>query len=35
MKEDEDEIIEEKHEDSFVQTTTMTQVDFHDGDSLS
>ena len=35
MKEDEDEIIEEKNEDSFVQTTTMTQVDFHDGDSLS
>ena len=36
MKEDEDETIEEKHEDSsFVQTTTMIQVDFHDGDSLS
>ena len=36
MKEDEDETIEEKHEDSsFVQTTTTTQTDFCDGDSLS
>ena len=36
MMEDEDETIEEKHDDSsFVQTTTMTQADFHDGDSLS
>ena len=35
MKEDEDETIKEKQEDSsFVQTTTMTQADFHDGDSL-
>ena len=35
MKEDQDETIEEKHEDSsFVQTTTMTQADFSDGDSL-
>ena len=33
--EDEDEIVEEKQEDSsFVQTTTMTQADFHDGDGL-
>ena len=31
MKEDEDETIEEKQEDSsIVQTTTMTQADFHD-----
>ena len=36
MKEDKDELIKEKQEDSsFVQTTTMTQADFHDGDSLS
>ena len=36
MKEDEDETIKEKQEDSsFIQTSTMTQVDFHDGDSLS
>ena len=35
MKEDKDKTIKEKHEDSsFVQTTTMTQADFHDGDSL-
>ena len=28
-------VVEEKHEDSsFVQTTTMTQADFSDGDSL-
>ena len=33
---DEDRTIEKKQEDSsFVQTTTMTQADFHDGDSLS
>ena len=36
MKEDGDKSIKEKQEDSsFVQTTTMTQVDFGDGDSLS
>ena len=36
MNEDEDETIEEKQEDSsFVQTTTTTQVDFCNGDSLS
>ena len=35
MKEDEDETIKEKQEDSsLVQTTTMTQADFCDGDSL-
>ena len=35
MHEDKDETIEEKQEDSsFVQTTTMTQVDFCNGDSL-
>ena len=36
MKDDEDETIKEKQEDSlFVQTTTMTQTDSCDGDSLS
>ena len=36
MKEDKDETIGEKQEDSsFVQTTTTTQADFYDGDSLS
>ena len=35
MNEDEDESIEEKQENSsFVQTTTMTQADYCDGDSL-
>ena len=36
MKEDKDKTTKEKQEDSsFMQTTTMTQADFHDGDSLS
>ena len=36
MKEDKDETIKEKQEESsFLQTTTMTQADLHDGNSLS